>query len=110
MSFARDLIADCKKPARELYILGGRYKSESMLSNGYSGFETALIVALSPDGSYLRTPVEYKSPPTVCPFKDGEILFKAGTLENQLLYACTETEILVYRVPEFTRVNYITLP
>lgn len=94
----------------ELYILGGRYRSGGILGNGFSGFDTALILALSPDGAYLRTAVEYKSPAAVCPVKDGAVLFKAGSIEDRLLYVCTETEILVYRVPEFTLANYLSLP
>ncbi|HUE84625.1 MAG TPA: hypothetical protein VMO26_00965 [Vicinamibacterales bacterium] len=37
-------------------------------------------------------------------------MFKAGTLWRDRLYVCTQTEILVYRLPSFERVGYVSLP
>lgn len=96
--------------ANEIYVVGGQYRLPVMLGQGYSGFDKALILALALDGTYIRTAVEYMSPPVVCPPTGGSILFKAATLDKRLLYTCTETEIFIYRVPDFTPVNYITLP
>jgi hypothetical protein len=94
----------------EMYIVGGQYKPTTALRKGYGGFHKALILALSQDGAYIRTAVEYHSPRDVCPIENGAILFKSASLIGQLLYVCTETEILVYRVPDFFLVNYISLP
>jgi hypothetical protein len=94
----------------EMYVVGGQHAPGTPLRNGSKGFRKGLILALGQDGAYLRTAVEYQSPPAVCPVQNGAILFKAASLIGQLLYACTETEVLVYRVPEFSLVNYISLP
>jgi hypothetical protein len=94
----------------EIYIVGGQYKPSTVLRKGYGGFQKALILALNQDGAYVRTAVEYQSPPAVCPIENGSILFKSASLTEQLLYVCTETEVLIYRVPDFSLVNYISLP
>jgi hypothetical protein len=94
----------------EMYVVGGQYKPATALRKGHQGFQNALILALNEDGAYIRTAVEYQSPPEVCPIENGAILFKAATLKDQILYVCTETEILIYRVPDFSLVNYISLP
>ena len=94
----------------EMYVVGGQYKPATALRKGHQGFQKALILALNEDGAYIRTAVEYQSPPEVCPIQDGAILFKSATLKDRTLYVCTETEILIYEIPDFALVNYISLP
>ena len=94
----------------EIYVVGGQHKPGTVLRNGSGGFHKGLILAFGQDGAYLRTAVAYQSPPAVRPIQNGAILFKAASLIGQLLYVCTEIEILVYRVPDFSLVNYISLP
>ena len=94
----------------EMYIVGGRYKPATALRKGYQGFQKAVILALNEDGTYVRTAVEYQSPPDVCPSQNGAILFKSASVKDRLLYVCTETEILIYQTPDFSLVNYISLP
>jgi len=94
----------------EMYIVGGQFKSAPVFRKGSGGFQKALILVLSEDGIFIRTAVEYQSPLAVCPIENNAILFKSASLMEQLLYVCTETEILVYRVPDFTLTNYISLP
>ena len=43
---------------------------------------------------------EHVSPPAVRPDENPSILFKAGWLEDDELFACTQTEVLVYSVPD----------
>jgi hypothetical protein len=53
--------------------------------------------------------VEYISPPhTRRP--DDPVLFKAGVVEDDTLYVCTQTEVLVYELPTFTQLAHISLP
>jgi hypothetical protein len=92
-----------------MYLVGGKSKKNTARLPAYEGYEKGVILALSENGEYLDTVVEYESPPEVCP-ETPSVLFKAASLVDGRLYACTETEILVYRVPEFTVENYISLP
>jgi hypothetical protein len=54
--------------------------------------------------------VEYVTPPEACVEQDPVILFKSSTLAGDHLYACTQTEVVIYRVPAFERVGYVSLP
>lgn len=96
-------------PATTLYVVGGRAKKNATRLPAHAGFEAGVILALSENGAYLDTVVTYKSPPEVCP-ETPSISFKAASLADNRLYVCTDTEVLIYRVPEFTIENYISLP
>jgi len=37
-------------------------------------------------------------------------LFKSGALSGGQMYACTSTEVLIYSIPQFRRIGYISLP
>jgi hypothetical protein len=37
-------------------------------------------------------------------------VFKAGTIVGDTLYACTSTEVLIFKLPEFNKIGYISLP
>jgi hypothetical protein len=54
--------------------------------------------------------VRYASPPEACPDERPSFVFKAGTLADGRLYACTQTEVLVYGVPGFELERRISLP
>ena len=45
-----------------------------------------------------------------CADEDPAILFKCGTLDGDRLYVSTQTEVLVYSVPDFTLDAYVSLP
>jgi hypothetical protein len=47
---------------------------------------------------------------TPIPNEQPAILFKSGTLQGDLLYTCTQTEVMVYRVPSVRAVAYVSLP
>ena len=94
-----------------LYLLGG--KQRSLLVKGekeWDLYESALILKLDTTSGAVQTCVEYKSRSDARPHQHSACLFKSGTLVGDLLYACTNTEILVFRVPAFEQLNYISLP
>jgi hypothetical protein len=73
-------------------------------------YESGLVVELDVATGRAATQVEYVSPPEVCPDEDATILFKSGTLRGDELFLCTQTEVIVYRVPSFERIAYLSLP
>jgi hypothetical protein len=94
-----------------LYLLGG--KQRSLLVNGekeWNLYESALILKLNTTSGVVQTCVEYESRSDARPHQRSACLFKSGALVGDLLYACTNTEILVFRVPAFEQLNYISLP
>jgi len=73
-------------------------------------YESALILEVDPESGSTEPRVEYKTPPEARANQDSSNIFKSGTLSGNLLYTCTSTEVLVFELPEFQIVNYISLP
>jgi hypothetical protein len=78
--------------------------------DGWYEYQKAILLELDTRERHATVKLEYVSPPEACPAEDPAILFKSGTLIGDLLYVCTQTEVLVYRVPSFERVAYVSLP
>jgi PQQ-like domain len=98
---------------RELYVIGGQQRYSRPLrgrSKGWYKYQKGLIFRIDPDTEDLSLCVEYVSPPEVCPEEEPAILFKSGTIVGDRLYVCTQTEVLIYSLPDFEVVNYISLP
>jgi hypothetical protein len=72
-------------------------------------YQKGVILHVDVENQTVEPCVEYVSPPEACSPGDP-ILFKCGTLEDQRLYACTQTEILIYALPAFQQVGYVSLP
>lgn len=93
-----------------LYVIGGRQRSDrALLDNADSWYGYGLGVILKVDGSGVTTAFEYTSRPGSCG-PDDAILFKCASLVGDRLYCCTQTEVLVLALPDFTEIAYISLP
>jgi hypothetical protein len=94
-----------------LYVVGGRLRSTVFRKlEEWQSCEQALLIELNPAKNQSRICVEYVSPPDACPTELPAILFKSATLQGDKLYACTSTEVLVYELPTFRLLHYISLP
>ena len=94
---------------RDLYILGGEMRPDAMRKQEWQHFQQAVVVKVAPSTRNAALIHEYVSPPEACPDLPS-VVFKAGTLVGDRLYTCTQTEVLVYRLPEFAVEHYISLP
>jgi hypothetical protein len=97
---------------KTIYIVGGQQK-KTMLSSleEWHLCEKGLIMRVDPKYSSSQICVEYITPPEACPAaQDPSIHFRAGTILGTKLYVCTQTEILIYELPRFQMVGYISLP
>ena len=93
------------------YVSGGRLRSTIFRKlEEWQSCEQALLIELDPEKNRSRVLVEYSSPPEACPEEMPAILFKSTSLQGNKLYTCTSTEVLVYEVPTFKLLNYISLP
>lgn len=93
------------------YVSGGRLRSTIFRKlEEWQSCEQALLIELDPQKNRSRVLVEYSSPPEACPEEMPAILFKSTSLQGNKLYTCTSTEVLVYEVPTFKLLNYISLP
>jgi hypothetical protein len=95
----------------KLYISGGRQRGTIFRKlEEWQSYEQALLIELDTATNRSRARLEYVSPPEACAEELPSILFKSASLHENKLYACTSTEILIYEVPAFRQVHYISLP
>ena len=95
----------------ELYVVGGALRSTLFKQLAeWNSCKKALIVKVNPSANTSEVLVEYDSPADACPAESPSILFKAATVSDDKLYVCTPTEVLVYQLPSFELLNYISLP
>jgi len=95
-------------PDRIHYIVGGQTRNLRGAADG-GKLDTGVILRVSAGGCVERC-VEYVTPPQACADEGPSITFKASTLHGDRLFACTETEVIVYRLPTFAVERYISLP
>lgn len=93
-----------------VYVVGGRQRPGGHAKAEWNRYGEAVIARLDPDGGALEPCVRYTSPPETCPDDDPAILFKAGSVQGDRLYVCTQTELLAYTLPGFERAWYLSLP
>jgi hypothetical protein len=94
-----------------IYVVGGRQKpGVTAKTDEWHHYSAGIIVAVDPDGS-IHTRVEHVTPPDACASaQNPSILFKSATLVGNCLYVPTQTELLIYAVPSFQQVAYLSLP
>jgi hypothetical protein len=97
---------------KHLYIVGGQQRELRPLSANEDWYEyqKAIVLDLDIEAKSAKTAVEYLSPPDAAPEQSATILFKSGSVREDRLYVCTQTEVLTYALPAFERVGYISLP
>lgn len=94
----------------DLYVVGGESKKNAEDKDEWHRHKRGVIVRVSPQTNSAEMCVEYITPPEARPAEDPSILFKTGTLENGKLYVCTQTEVLIYALPHFEQIGYVSLP
>src|SRR6516162_9918574 len=94
---------------RGFYVVGGEQNTNEYLM-AKTGCRAARIGFLSADRSTFRTCERYVTPREAQTEDDPAIMFKAATIENDRMYACTETEVMIYQLPDFRRLAYWSLP
>ncbi len=94
-----------------LYLVGARQRKLLVRNEEeWNLYESALILQLDTETGVVRSCVEYSSPPEARAHEHSSNVFKAGTLVGDTLYTCTSTEVIIFRLPEFRRVGYVSLP
>jgi hypothetical protein len=92
----------------DYYVVGAEQKNG--LYKDWEQYKKGLIIKVSPKQNRAEKCIEYISPPEVIPDERPSISFTAGTIENNHLYVGTQTELLVYTLPDFQKVGYLTYP
>lgn len=95
-----------------LYVVGGQQRSDRPLfsddTNWYE-YRKGVILKINIKNGSVEKCTEYVTPKKARGEGDP-ILFKSGTIENNTLYICTQTEILIYALPKFSLLEYISIP
>jgi len=95
---------------KNLFVIGGQQKKIAQNKDEWHQFKKGIILQVNVDTGQVKLCVDYISPPDVCPEKDSSVLFKCGSLQNNKLYVCTQTEVLIYELPNFRKLGYVSLP
>jgi hypothetical protein len=97
---------------RSMYAVGGQQREARPVLARPSWYEyrKGLVLEIDLDSGRAITRLEYVSPPEVRAEGEPPVLFKCATLQDDRLYLCTHSEVLVYDVPSFEQVAYVTLP
>ena len=98
---------------RPLYVIGGRQREERGLSGedrrpGWYGYATGVILRVDPTGE-VSAVKEFTSRPGTCAQGDP-VLFKCASRSGDRLYCCTQTEVVVFSLPDFGELAYVSLP
>lgn len=93
------------------YVVGGRQRPPRLGRPEWELYGQAAIVHVSPRTGSVNPVAEYVSRVDACAWNsEPSILFKASTKVGDRLYACTSTEVVVYSLPSFEQLNYISHP
>ena len=95
-----------------LHVTGGSQKKLKDLSSQpeWLLYELAVIASVDLDDRTVESFVSYKSPPEVCPDESPSILFKSGSVHDDQFYACTQTEVVIYRISNWSVERTISIP
>ena len=94
----------------DLFIVGGAARRGVASDQQWRSYDKAILLRMDSDTLSVEKAVEYISPSDACADESPAIIFKSGTLQDNLLYLCTETELLLYDITDFSIQNYISLP
>jgi hypothetical protein len=95
----------------KLYLTGGELRrSVFRRLEEWQSSRKAVILELDVASKKSRSCVEYVSPAAVCAPELPAILFKSASIRDGKFYACTSTEVLVYALPGFQLLHYVSLP
>lgn len=94
-----------------LYLLGGRQRKLLFKNEDEQRlYEAALILLLDTSARTVKVELEYKTPPEARASDESSHSFKSATLIGNKFYTCTSTEVLIFEVPGFKRIGYVSLP
>jgi hypothetical protein len=92
----------------QLWVFGGEQRGVPHFTREWRLFKQALVVKV--DNGQACPVLRYESPPEHRSDDEYSIVFKAGTIEGDRAYLCTQTEILVCDFPSFAIRQVISYP
>ncbi len=94
----------------KFYVTGGRQHDGAKGHVDWFCYVEARILAIDDSGA-VEPCTTYRTPDEARPDDPrSNVVFKAGSLDGDRLVVCTQTEILVYSLPDFKKLHYVTHP
>src|SRR5689334_23276310 len=93
-----------------LYVIGGRQRQPRALRDGqrpWQGYDQGLVLSVDVETGGVNTSLRYGG---IAADDDAAVSFQASTIDGNILYTCTETEVLTYRLPDFELLGHVSLP
>lgn len=94
---------------KAFYVTGGRQRAHRGSLRWFT-YDKAVILRVEPSTGAVEKVAEHITPPQFRAETDASIRFGAGHLIRDRFYVCTCTEVIVYSLPSFRQVSYITHP
>jgi hypothetical protein len=97
----------------DLYVVGGRQREARRMfadERTWYEYECGVLQRVNSLTGQARTELEYVSPAGTVVEDNPQVLFKSATLVDGQIYACTQTEVMVFSVPGMERTTHISLP
>lgn len=99
------------KTTDKLYVTGGRQRKEfDKLPEEWHLYDRALILCVDPVTHHTEVCAEYETPADARPSELSSVLFKTPSRDEKKVYVCTSTEVLIYELPSFKQIGYVSLP
>jgi len=96
---------------KKFYITGGTQRKSTIGVSEWSQYERGCILLVDPTNQQMINQHFYSSPAQYRPDQsNSSVLFKSGSILNDRLYVCTQTEVLIYRLPDFALEYHLSLP
>jgi hypothetical protein len=95
----------------KLYVTGGKQRKSTLGVNEWNQYECGNILQIDPSNRQVLHSHQYTTPAQYRPDQaNASILFKSGSINDSRLYVCTQTEVLIYQIPDFQLEHHISLP
>jgi len=95
----------------DLFVLGARQKHRWIWPVAADQrFDQALILRVRTETGSSTRSVKYETPLHAKAHRASSNVFASGTLAGNRLYTCTYTEVIVFELPSFRQVAYVSLP
>ena len=99
----------------QLYVIGGQQRRPrpiraDVMEGDWYEYNEGIALKIDIATARIDVVAEYETPEGARPLENPAILYKSGSLVGDRLYATTQTEVLVYRMPSWELETRLSLP